>query len=153
MRCSCNKPPPRLPVLSVRFPTFMSEICSGMWEEWLPFSLNWYAKYASVWYVIRFVLKPSLFLCSWACEWVNSFGHLVICKPNSSLCLSPTDWWDDLCADITVRDFLLLTALRHSWTTHWSCDQRPCDALHGSFHARSVGSSLVAKRNEWAAAF
>lgn len=38
----------RTPPPLVRFATFLWQICSGMWVEWLPFSLKRYAKHASV---------------------------------------------------------------------------------------------------------
>lgn len=96
-------------LLLVRFATFLSAILSGMWAEWLPFSLNCYVKHACacvcVWRAIKSVPESSVFLFFFSLRlslwvggrpaWASSVKLTTF--PLSS---SPTEFprQDDICA-------------------------------------------------------
>lgn len=156
-----NKAPPRphLNLLSLRFPTFISQICSGMWVEWLPFSLNWYVKHASVWYVIKFVLKPSLVTLQLSLRVGELLWPLVICKLKLSLSLFyrlmatwSVCWYKSELllffppvVESLVDDSLVL------WSASMWCTARIFSCI--TYYKHSVGSSLLAASyNEWVVA-
>lgn len=92
-------------LLLVRFATFLSAILSGMWAEWLLFSLNRYVKHACVcvaW--LNLCLNPAGFFFFFAAELVSGWAGCsgLFCSLNFILSLSssPTEFpvQNDICA-------------------------------------------------------
>lgn len=95
-------------LLLVRFATFLSAILSGMWAEWLPFSLNRYVKHACACVCVAWLnlcLNPagfffSLFAAELVSGWPRCPGPFCALSLILSLSSSPAEFpgQNDICA-------------------------------------------------------